>query len=153
MSSCVGPRPPHTITASLRSSAMRIASTMRAWLSPTFVWKNESIPARANRSPIHDEFVSTICPSSSSVPTATTSTDDTRFPPVLGAGVERQHHRYPQHNARDRRVVVADAGQDRQADGEILHGGLQLRRLPRRHRHALTRNDGAVHAHRHLAHG
>ena len=38
MSSCVGPRPPHTMTASLRSSASRNASSMRSQLSPTLVW-------------------------------------------------------------------------------------------------------------------
>ena len=46
---------------------------MRSMLSPTLVWKSESIPAMASCSPIHDELVSTICPSSSSVPMATTS--------------------------------------------------------------------------------
>ena len=73
MSSWVGPSPPQRMTASLRASARRIVSTIRARLSPTFTWKWESIPASASRSPIHDELVSTICPSSSSVPTATIS--------------------------------------------------------------------------------
>ena len=73
MSSWVGPSPPHTSTASLRASAGRSASAMRSALSPTFTWKYESMPASASCSPIHDELVSTICPSSSSVPTATTS--------------------------------------------------------------------------------
>ena len=73
MSSCVGPSPPHRMTASLRESACRMVPTIRAWLSPTFTWKWESMPARASRSPIHDELVSTICPSSNSVPTATIS--------------------------------------------------------------------------------
>ena len=54
-------------------SALRSAATMRPRLSPTLVWKCESMPARASCSPIHDELVSTIWPSSSSVPTATTS--------------------------------------------------------------------------------
>ena len=44
MSSCVGPSPPHTMTASLRASAVRRASTMRSRLSPTLVWKCESMP-------------------------------------------------------------------------------------------------------------
>ena len=35
-------------------------ATMRSMLSPTFVWKWESMPASASCSPIHDEFVSTI---------------------------------------------------------------------------------------------
>ena len=38
MSSWVGPSPPQTMTASLRSSARRSTSTMRSRLSPTFVW-------------------------------------------------------------------------------------------------------------------
>ena len=73
MSSWVGPSPPHTSTASDRSSASRSAATMRGRLSPTFCWRRQSMPARASCSPIQAEFVSTICPSSSSVPTATTS--------------------------------------------------------------------------------
>ena len=35
MSSWVGPRPPQTMIPSLRASAVRKASTMRSWLSPT----------------------------------------------------------------------------------------------------------------------
>ena len=35
MSSWVGPSPPHTMTASLRASAVRKANTIRSWLSPT----------------------------------------------------------------------------------------------------------------------
>ena len=73
MSSWVGPSPPHTMTASARASASRSAVTMRAWLSPTLTWKRQSIPLAASCSPIHAELVSTICPSSSSVPTASTS--------------------------------------------------------------------------------
>ena len=73
MSSWVGPSPPHTTTPSLRARAVRRASTMRAWLSPTAWWKWESTPASASCSPIHAELVSTIWPRSSSVPTARTS--------------------------------------------------------------------------------
>ena len=86
MSSWVGPSPPHTTTPSLRASAVRNASTMRAWLSPTTWWKWESIPARASCSPIHAELVSTIWPRSSSVPTARIST-------LIGAVLERAHRR------------------------------------------------------------
>ena len=60
MSSWVGPSPPQTITASLRESARRRLATMRSWLSPTLVWKCESMPASANCSPSQEEFVSTI---------------------------------------------------------------------------------------------
>jgi hypothetical protein len=73
MSSWVGPRPPHTTTASARARASSMAERMRPQLSPTLVWKNESIPTTASCSPIHDELVSTIWPSSNSVPTATIS--------------------------------------------------------------------------------
>ncbi len=61
------------MTASLRSSARRMQATIRARLSPTLVWKCESMPASASCSPIQAELLSTIWPSSSSVPTATTS--------------------------------------------------------------------------------
>ena len=59
MSSCVGPSPPHTITASDRRSASRSTDTMRAWLSPTFTWWCEAMPAAASCSPIQAELVST----------------------------------------------------------------------------------------------
>ena len=59
-SSWVGPSPPQQITASLRDSASSMAATIRSRLSPTFVWKNESMPASASCSPIHDELVSVI---------------------------------------------------------------------------------------------
>ncbi len=48
MSSDVGPSPPHTMTASARSMAMRSTDAMRAMLSPTLVWKWQSTPARAS---------------------------------------------------------------------------------------------------------
>ena len=73
MSSCVGPRPPQMMTASASSSVERMAFTMRPKLSPTFTCKHESIPAADSCSPNHDELVSTIWPSSNSVPMATTS--------------------------------------------------------------------------------
>ena len=72
-SSCVGPRPPVTITASASSSRRRSAAVMRPTLSPTLTWVSEAIPLSASCSPIHAELVSWICPSSSSVPTARTS--------------------------------------------------------------------------------
>ena len=71
-----------------------MASTMRPRLSPTFVWRRCSTPMMASCSPIHDEFVSTICPSSSSVPTATISQ---RMPGILPArpGLLRQEASEP----------------------------------------------------------
>ena len=48
MSSWVGPRPPQTTTASLRSRARPMAATIRSRLSPTLVWKEPSrCPASA----------------------------------------------------------------------------------------------------------
>ena len=73
MSSWVGPSPPHTMTPSLRASAVRRARTMRSWLSPTAWWKWEATPLAARWSPSQAELVSAIWPSSSSVPTATIS--------------------------------------------------------------------------------
>ncbi len=70
----------------------RRASPMRSQLSPTLVWKNESMPAMASCSPIQDEFVSTIWPSSSSVPTATTS----QF-----TGPSHRHHPAPDRRRRE----------------------------------------------------
>ncbi len=61
------------MTPSLRASAVRKASTIRSWLSPTAWWKWEPTPMAASCSPSHCELVSAICPSSSSVPTATIS--------------------------------------------------------------------------------
>ena len=84
MSSWVGPRPPQTMTPSLRARAVRRARTMRAWLSPTAWWKWESTPAAASCSPSQAELVSAIWPSSSSVPTATISILTRRSPAGLG---------------------------------------------------------------------
>src|SRR3954452_22383552 len=129
MSSWVGPSPPHTITASLRAKACSSAPLMRSQLSPTLVWKYESMPAIASCSPIHEEFVSTICPSSSSVPTATTSARNgrpPRVPEVLDAGPHRQHHGDPQERLGDPRRMVRAQGQQGEADGDLLHHGLDL---------------------------
>jgi hypothetical protein len=76
MSSCVGPSPPQTMTASARPNASRSTPTIRARLSPTFTWWCEAMPDAASCSPIQAELVSTTWPSSSSVPTATTSHDN-----------------------------------------------------------------------------
>ena len=86
-SSWVGPNPPHTMTASARDAAERIAPTIRSALSPTFDWYRQSIPASASCSPIHDELVSTIWPSNNSVPTATTSASKPSHSPVGGGGI------------------------------------------------------------------
>ena len=78
MSSWVGPRPPHTITASLTASSVRRAVAMRSRLSPTWTWRWESMPAKASRSPMKAELLSTTWPSSNSVPTASTEHENGR---------------------------------------------------------------------------
>ena len=142
MSSCVGPRPPHTITASARDSASSSASTMRPRLSPTFVWRRCSMPMIASCSPIHDEFVSTICPSSSSVPTATISQRMERQVLLEGAGGgggaapgdevlhaadHREGDRERQDRVGDPRWSVAVSGSSAEPDRDLLHDRLQLR--------------------------
>src|SRR5438105_5365848 len=136
MSSWVGPTPPHTMTASLRARAERSASTMRPRLSPTLVWKCESIPARARRSPIQAELVSTTWPSRSSVPTATTSHRTCRLPPVeqvLGARHEREDHRDPEERVGDR-TVMRRRRQHGEAHRHVLYDGLDLGPPAGRHR-------------------
>src|SRR5438105_9250229 len=152
MSSWVGPMPPETITASLRARAVRKASTMRSKLSPTLVWKCESIPTRASCSPIQDEFVSTIWPSRSSVPTATTSHRTARRPAVqqvLPAGEEGEHDGEPEERGR-RPPVVSGHGPDGQPDGHLLHGRLDLRPPAGGHGDAPPPGVGPVHADRHF---
>src|SRR5438477_6817151 len=154
MSSWVGPSPPHTMTASLRASADRMARTMRAWLSPTLVWKCESIPISAKCSPIHDELVSTIWPSRSSVPTATTSQRTLRPPAVeqiLDAGHEGQDDCGPE-DGRGHPTVIGRQREERESHGHLLHDGLHLRPATGGHRDALTADVGAVGADHQLPH-
>ena len=106
---------------------------MRPTLSPTFTCSSESMPLAASCSPIQAELVSTIWPSSSSVPTARTShriavtrshTASCRgshrprrccgAPEVLGAAHQRQHdgdpqQRVPQPRRRRRRSAAQSA--------------------------------------------
>src|SRR3954464_33048 len=130
MSSWVGPSPPQTITASARSSAWRNAPTTRSWLSPTLTWKLQSMPASASCSPIQEELVSTIWPSSSSVPTATTSHRTAAPVPgkeVLHTAYQREGDRHPQRGESDGRVL----GRGRQQckpDCERLYHRLELGR-------------------------
>src|SRR5581483_4900133 len=155
MSSWVGPRPPHTMTASLRERAMRRACTMRSRLSPTFTWKCESMPAAARCSPIHDELVSTIWPRRSSVPTATTSHRTGHLPgveQVLGAGDEGQHHARPQPGGGDP-PVIGRPGQESEAHGDVLHDGLDLGPVPGGDGDAPAALERAEHAYGDLAHG
>ncbi len=76
-------------------TASAVVEQPRAWrprcgptLSPTLIWRSESIPWRASRSPIHDELVSSIWPSRSSVPTARTSQ---RMAAIVARPVSRRH--------------------------------------------------------------
>src|SRR5580693_9753090 len=163
MSSCVGPSPPHMMTPSLRASAVRSASTMRSWLSPTAWWKWEATPFAARCSPSQAEFVSAICPSKSSVPTATISIltgvtlggsrtvqRPTAVHQVLRTGVESEGAGEPDHG--DLEAVLMGQGRDDDgADREVLHQGLELRRLAGRDGHTTPSNPGAVKLHADLA--
>src|SRR5579872_435637 len=165
-SSWVGPSPPHTITPSLRASAVRSARTTLDVLSPTAWWKCESTPASASCSPSHAEFVSAIWPRSDSVPTATTSTlmrrlprrssyDSRRAPSVrhvLGAGHHRERRRHPEPHLQDARVRRHRRRQT-QEHGHALHEGLHLGRGTRRDRHAAPAHDDPVQAHADLTGG
>src|SRR5579872_2047828 len=173
MSSWVGPSPPQAITASLLARALRNARTMRSRLSPTLVWKWQSMPEAASSSPMCDELVSTIWPSSSSVPTATTSTrmDETPRPArlrrtpglpasraagVVGArepGVEGECDRHPQQVPHEAGVVGADGRQQGEAHHDVLHEGLQLGARPGRHRDPPPSGADAVGAHGELPEG
>src|ERR1700712_2586816 len=93
------------MTASAAANALRNAASTRPRLSPTLICSSESNPCAANCSPIHDELVSTIWPSNSSVPTATTSTRMGHpvhlvvamcLPHVLAEAAQREHHRQPE---------------------------------------------------------
>src|SRR5487761_1930979 len=155
MSSWVGPNPPQTIRASLRASAVRIASTMRSWLSPTCWWKCEAMPLAASCSPSHWEFVSAICPSSSSVPTARISTrtggDLPLAPDVVLPPREEGHDRgHPDRGDADPGVVREDR-QHAKGDGPVLDEGLPLGQLARRDRHAPLGHARAIDAHPDLA--
>ena len=123
MSSWVGPSPPHMMTPSLRASAVRRASVMRSWLSPTAWWKWDATPLAARCSPSQAELVSAIWPSSSSVPTATISIltavtlgcgRAVQRPPaveqVLGPGVERERAGEPDRGDLQRVLVRPAAG-------------------------------------------
>ena len=150
MSSWVGPRPPQTMTPSLRARAVRKASTMRSWLSPTAWWKWEVTPAAARCSPSHCELVSVIWPRSSSVPTATISMrmvgqaaelvpsaaprrgpglgGPGRPPPVqvvLAAG-EHGHGRGHPDGRGQHGVVAGQRRGQAHADGHVLEQGLDL---------------------------
>src|SRR6478609_9314968 len=115
-SSWVGPIPPQTTTASADASISRIAVTIRPRLSPTLRCSIVSIPTAASCSPIQELFVSTIWPSSSSVPIARTSHRMPTLPLPLGLpvpadhdvepGDHRQPDREPQQDVVERRPLV-----------------------------------------------
>src|SRR5580692_2861131 len=95
------------------------------------------MPWAASCSPSHCEFVSAICPSNNSVPTATistrTQTDLLALGVVLPAGIERQHDRDPDHRLADPGVMRRHRD-DAKGDGPVLREGLPLRELARRNR-------------------
>src|SRR5678815_5498197 len=132
MSSWVGPSPPLMMSASARSRPSRIACTMRAWLSPTFTCIMQPMPDSARCSPIQFEFVSTICPSSNSVPTANTSQLNAMSSPghnrreaactneIDQAAPHGEHDGDPQHAVPQPLHVVGEWEQ-RPADRVLLH--------------------------------
>src|SRR5262245_38489704 len=134
-SSGVGPRPPHTITASARSSSSCRHCTIRPRLSPTLRCSHVSSPTAASCSPIHELLVSTIWPSSSSVPIARTSTR-TGLPllPTVSEDVEPRHQRErdrdPQDDVVHRRPLVGPR-QQHHTDREVLEERLPLAPLLR----------------------
>src|SRR5579875_773543 len=114
---------------------------MRSRLSPTLVWKWESIPARARRSPIQAELVSTICPRSSSVPTATTSAlipvlgpspcqpGTSRVPPApMARGAGEGAGRRPRHGERRPRHGEAGTGYGGHGQPVLAEAGAAHRR-------------------------
>src|SRR5580698_8784104 len=132
MSSWVGPSPPHMMTPSLRASAVRRASVMRSWLSPTAWWKWEATPLAARCSPSQAELVSAIWPSSNSVPTATISIltgailggcravqRSTPVDQVLGPGVEGERSGEPDRGDLEA-VLMGQRGDDDGTDGQVL---------------------------------
>src|SRR3954468_18750737 len=131
-SSCVGPRPPQTITASAAVNVLRRTATTRPRLSPTLTCSSESIPLAARCSPIHALLVSTICPSSSSVPTATTShrirgdPRPTSTPHVLAATDQSQGDGEPQQAVPQPLGVERGQRREREADRQLLGQCLQF---------------------------
>ena len=142
MSSWVGPSPPHTMTPSLRASAVRSASVMRSWLSPTAWWKCEATPLAARCSPSQAELVSAIWPEQQ-LGADRHDLDPHggrpygvdgawRAPPaveqVLGAGEERERAGEPDHGDLEV-VLVGQRRDDAGADGEVLDERLELGRV------------------------
>ncbi len=136
---------------------------MRSRLSPTFVWNMQSMPLAASCSPIHDELVSTIWPSSSSVPTATTSQrqahragttpvggaeepDRRARQQVLGAGDDRQDHRQPEERVPQPGGVGQRRGSNAKPTASCWHTRLDLGQALGRDADALAAGHSAVHA-------
>src|SRR3954453_12522091 len=158
-SSCVGPRPPHTITASAALNVLRSTATTRPRLSPTFTCSSESIPLAARCSPIHALLVSTICPSSSSVPTATTSQRiggdprSTSTPHVLAATDESKRDGDPQQAVPQPLGVERRQRRECEAHRQLLGQRLELGDLAGRHADTLRPDERAVEADRQFAGG
>src|SRR4051812_49262250 len=155
-SSCVGPMPPQTTTASAFSSISRIAATIRGRLSPTLRCSIVSRPTAASCSPIHEEFVSTIWPSNSSVPIARTSTRTRALPPAAAHDVDarddREHDRDPEDRELHLRHVL-DGREEVRADRQHLEDGLPLAELARGQRDATATCGRAVDRHEDLTCG
>src|SRR4051794_20845681 len=161
-SSGVGPSPPHTITASARSSSSRTHRTMRSRLSPTLRCSHVSMPTAASCSPIQELFVSTIWPSRSSVPIARTSHRmlTRALPPGLAIAADhdvegrdhRQHHREPQQDVMERRPLVGGR-QEHDAHRDELEDRFPLPEPAGGQRDPPLRRERPVHRDADLAHG
>src|SRR5579875_1873877 len=170
MSSWVGPRPPVTMTPSLRASAVRSARTIRSLLSPTAWRKCESTPAAASCSPSQAEFVSAIWPRRSSVPTATISiliSASARSPgavasnhllcaPCVPRVLEARDEGEPAsdpHGYELEGSMRSQWGDATSGDRQVLDECLYLRGRPSRHRDAAMTDPGPIAAHEELPEG
>src|SRR5690242_9671349 len=84
MSSRVGPRPPVVSTAPVRDKASRTASRMASGVSPTLVRRATRTPMAASARAISAPLVSTVKPSSSSVPMVRSSRSIAGLPGAIG---------------------------------------------------------------------
>src|SRR5262245_39440891 len=146
------------MTASAAVNVLRSTATMRGKLSPTFTCSSESMPLAASCWPMWAELVSTIWPSNSSVPMATTSQrtvsgDPGQFvhtfahvgsPHVLPTADERQDDRRPQQTVPQPLGVQRGERQDREAHRQLLRERLPLRSLAGRNADAFRADERSI---------
>src|SRR5689334_6100170 len=111
MSSRVGPRPPVVSTAPVRDSASPTASRMAAGVSPTLVRRTTRTPMAASARAISAPLVSSVKPSSSSVPMVRSSRSIAGLPGAIG---EQRPVAVQIENER----VDGEQGGDRKGDGD-----------------------------------